>query len=77
VVLEVDMLDEEEAAFHPFVGHRSMPASRDLLHADQPVQTLEVGVGLGLLVSLSVVGVIVRDGGFSLRQVAFCGRYNG
>jgi hypothetical protein len=58
VLPEVDTLDEEEAALHPLESHRSLhDVPGHLPRADQPVQTLEVGVRLGrLLVSLSVVG---------------------
>src|ERR671911_1755456 len=72
VLLEIDVLDEEEAAFHPLVGHRSLHFTRHLPRANQPLpEALELGAWLGwLLVSLSVVGAIRHDG-FSFLQSSF------
>jgi hypothetical protein len=71
VVLEVDVLDEEEAAFHPLEGHPSSYLPGHLPRAHQPDQVLEVGAWLGrLLVSLSVVVSVLRHDGFSFLRVA-------
>src|SRR5215218_7742834 len=65
ILLEIDALDEEEAALHPLEGNPSLRAPGHLPGADQPVQTLEVGVRLRrLLVSLGV-GVVVGHNGLS------------
>src|SRR5215218_7062511 len=62
VLLEVDALEEEEAILHPLVGDLSLRASRGLPRADQPVpEAPQVGARLGLLVGLSVVGVLFHQ----------------
>lgn len=38
LMLKIDVLDEEEAAFHPLVGNRPLRFSRYLPGAHQPVQ---------------------------------------
>jgi hypothetical protein len=59
VVLEIDVLDKEEATHHPLEADLSLHVPGHLPCANQPVQVLEVRVWLGrLLVSLSVVSVI-------------------
>jgi hypothetical protein len=74
VLLEIDVLDEEEAALHPLKANPSLRAPGHLPRADQPVQALEVGARLGwLLVGLSVVRVVIRHNGFSFCRVAMDG----
>src|SRR5919107_2266203 len=59
VVLEIDVLDKEEATHHPLEADLSLHVPGHLPCANQPVQVLEVRVWLRrLLVSLSVVSVI-------------------
>jgi hypothetical protein len=53
VLLEVDVLDEEEAALHPLESDPSLCASGHFPRTDQPAQVSEVGIRPGwLLVSL-------------------------
>src|SRR5215217_1723887 len=78
MLLEIDVLDKEEAAFHPLEADPSVHLPGHLPRAHQSIQVLEVGAWLGwLLVSLNlIVGFVCHDG-FSLRRVTFYGRCNG
>src|SRR5215207_3230568 len=61
VLFELDALEQEKASFHPLVGNPSLRASGQLPRADQSVpEAPQVGARLGLLVGLSVVGVVFR-----------------
>lgn len=64
-VLEIDVLDQKEAAFHPLVGHRPLHIPGHRPRPDQSIQRLEVGVWLrGLLTRLGVRRVCHRDYSF-------------
>src|SRR5918998_3638128 len=58
---EVDVLDEEESALHPLVGHPPPHVPGEVPGADQPVEGPERGARFaGLLpVTLSIAGVVV------------------
>src|ERR687890_2674148 len=74
-VVDVDMLDEVEATFHPLKGGPPMNlsvgaglAALQLPSADHDVQALQRGIRLRLpIVSLSIVGVVVYYNGSSFR----------
>src|SRR5215210_640828 len=73
VLLEIDALDEEEAAFHPLEGYPSVCASGYLPRADQFIQALEVRIRLWWLLSVSVV--VCHNDSSSLRYLLMLSSY--
>jgi len=57
LLLEFDVLDQEEATFHPLVGNPPLHVTGQLPSANQPVQTPQVGARLPP-VGPGIVGVV-------------------
>ncbi len=60
VVLKINMLQEEKAPFHPFVGHLALCLAGEVPRPDQYIQTFQIRMRRSCLVGSLSVGVLLR-----------------